>query len=213
MYEKAKTFMEDHFKAFGIKPFPLIVEMPGEGVSFQDGADGPFIAVGRETDIEKLPVAEWMVASGGALLHQVGSDIAPLSIGHESESSDDFARAADDLYFIADLAAIYQCYLQNPVEAFCIYDDAIELGDETSLHPIAVALGLTHPRGLEAMGFDKKKHPEVFEEADFFRPLITQKRPDLSLLVSLQNAWQKQRNVNVRISVENGILRFSKREA
>ena len=209
MFDKAKAFMEDHLKAFGVTYLPPIIETEGKGVFTEPDGDGIAIAVGRDTVIEKLPVAEWMVAAGRVLLLQCRSDIALLHFGPESEKNDTTMRVADDLYYITDLAAIYQCYLQNPVEAYCIYDDAIELGDEASLHPIAVALGLSHPRGLEAMGFDKKQHKEIFEEADFFKSVITQNRPDLSLLVALQNAWQKQKGVDVKIRIERGVLRFT----
>jgi len=210
MFQKAKKIMEDHLKAFGVNPAPPIEEAEGKGVSLQPDAYGVVILIGRETVVEELPLAEWMIATGNALLYQSGSDIAPLYFGPESEATEANARVTDDIYYIADMAAIYQCYLQNPVEAYCIYDDAIELKDETSLHPIAVALGLSHPRGLEAMGFEKDRHAEVFEEADFFKSVITQKRPDLSLLVALQNAWQKHKGTDIKITVQNGILRLSK---
>ena len=210
MFDKAKTMMEDHLKAFGIDPFPPIVKIAGDTISYLPDRNGPAIAVGSRTDIHKLPLVDWMVVTGQALLHQNGSDVAPLYLGPESERDDEIMRVADDLYYIVDLIAVYQCYLQNPVEAYCIYDDAIELHDEASLHPIAAALGLSHPRGLEAMGFDRHTHQEVFEEADFFKPVITQKRPDLSLLVSLQNAWQKHRGIPIRIINEAGVLRFTK---
>jgi hypothetical protein len=211
MFDKAKTVMQDYLKAFGVDPLPPIVETPGKGVAFQPDENGTAITIGSATDVEKVPLAEWMIAAGMALMRQNGSNVAPLYFGPESEEGETNRRVADDLYYVADLAAIYQCYLRNPVEAYCIYDDAIAKNDEASLHPLAVALGLSHPRGLEAMGFDRQKHGEVFEEADFFKPVITQKRPDLSLLVALQNAWQKQLGVNVRISVEASVLRFAKR--
>jgi hypothetical protein len=209
MFDKAKAFMEDHLKAFGVTHIPPIIETEGKGVFTEPDGDGIAIAVGRDTVIEKLPVVEWMVAAGRTLLLQSGSDAAVLHFGPESETNETVMRVADDLYYITDLAAIYQCYLKNPVEAYCIYDDAIELKDDTSLHPIAVALGLSHPRGLESMGFDKKQHEAVFEEADFFKSVITQKRPDLSLLVALQNAWQKQKGVEVKVRIDQGILRFT----
>ena len=210
MFYKAKTIVEDHLKAFGAGPFPPIVEVPGKGVFFQPGEYGPEIAIGKETVVEEVPLAEWLIVAGNALLHQAGSDIAPLYLGPESEADDTNMRITDDLFYAIDLAAIYQCYLQNPVEVYCIYDDAIEMGDEESLHPLALALGLSHPRGIEAMGFNKRDHAEVFEEADFFKPIITQKRPDLSLLVALQNAWQKQKGVGVKLKTEAGFLRFVK---
>jgi len=210
MFHKAKTIMEDHLRAFGVNPFPRIEEADGKGVSLQPDAFGVVILIGKETVIDELPIAEWMIAAGNALLYQSGSSIAPLYFGPESEASEQNARVTDDLYYIADLAAIYQCYLQNPVEAYCIYDDAIELKDETSMHSIAVALGLSHPRGLEALGFEKNRHADVFEEADFFKSLITQKRPDLSLLVALQNAWQKHKGVDIKITAQAGVLRLSK---
>lgn len=210
MFQNAKKIMEDHLKVFGVNPMPPIEEADGKGVSLQPDAFGVVILIGKETVVEELPIAEWMIAAGNALLYQSGSDIAPLYLGPESEANELYARVIDDIYYIADLAAIYQCYLQNPVEAYCIYDDAIELKDETSLHPIAVALGLSHPRGLEALGFEKDKHADVFEEADFFKSVVTQKRPDLSLLVALQNAWQKHKGTGIKITVKDGILRLSK---
>lgn len=209
MFAKAKTFMEEHLKAFGVTDVPPIVETSGEAIAFRSGGDGVVIAIGSHTDIDALPMAEWLIVSGKALLHQNGSDIALLHLAPESEANEANMRAADDLHYVADLAAIYQCYLQNPVEAYCIYDDAIELNDEASLHPIAVALGLSHPRGLEAMGFDRRVHAELFAEADFFKALITRKHPDLSLLVALQSAWQKQQGSELRLSVEEGIVRFA----
>ena len=212
MFDKARTFMLDHLKAFGVPVFPPIVETARKGVAFGPAAEGIAIMIGKETVIEKLPVAEWLIATGYALLHAQGSDIAPIYFGLKSEADDTSVRVADDIRYIADLAALYQCYLQNPVEVYCIYDDAIELKDEASLQPMAVALGLTHPRGLEAMGYDKQKHADIFEEADFFKPVITQKRPDLSLLVALHNAWQKQNGTAVRIRNEAGTLRFFKAE-
>ena len=210
MFEKAKTFMEDHLKAFGVNGFPPVDSMPGQGVSFLSNGLEIMIVIGRDTAIDKVPVVDWMIVAGKVLLHQSGSDIAPLYIGPENKNDETALQVADDLYYIVDLAAIYQCYLQNPVEAYCIYDDAIELKDDTSLHPLSVALGLTHPRGLAVMGFDKKEHQEIFEEADFFKPVITQIRPDLSLLIALQNAWQKQKGVDIRITVNEGVLRFNK---
>ena len=210
MFDKAKTMMEDHLKVFGVNPFPPIVKTAGDTISYQPDRDGAVIAVGSKTDIHKLPLVDWMVVTGLALLHQNGSDLSPLFLGSESERDDNFMRVADDLFYILDLIAIYQCYLQNPVEAYCIYDDAIELHDEASLHPIAVALGLSHPRGLESMGFDRQTHQAVLEEADFFKSVITQKRPDRSLLVALENAWQKQKGAGVRITVEADMLRFTK---
>ena len=209
MFTKAKTMMEDHLKAFGVDPFPPIVEVEGKGISFLTNSAGTGIGIGKNSIVEEVPLVEWMVATGTALLQQAGSDVAAVVFGHEVDTNDDAAHVADDLQYILDLAAIYQCYLQNPVEAYCIYDDAIELHDEASLHPIAAALGLSHPRGLEALGFDKKEHKAVFEETDFFKSVITHKRPDLSLLIALQNAWQKQRGVNVKIRNDAGLLRFS----
>jgi hypothetical protein len=210
MFHKAKAVVEDHLKAFGVSAFPPFTEVPGKGVFFHPGEYGPVIAVGKETVIDDVPLAEWLVIAGNALLHQGGSDITPLHLGPESEADEDNMRTADDLFYIVDLAAIYQCYLTNPVEVYCIYDEAIELGDEASLHPLAVALGLPHPRGLESMGFEPKKHQDVFEEADFFKPVITQKRPDLSLLIALGNAWQKHKGTAIKITLEQGVLRFSK---
>lgn len=211
MFDKAKTFMEEHLKAFGVRALPPIESMPGQGVSLIVSAEEIMIVIGKNTDIEKLPVADWMVVAGKALLHQNGSDLAALFFAPECNNGEANLKLVDDLNYIADLAAIYQCYLQNPVEAYCIYDDAIELKDDHSLHLIAVALGLSHPRGLEVMGFDKKEHEEVFEESDFFKAVITQKRPDLSLLVSLHNAWQKQLGSGISITREEGIIRFSAR--
>ncbi|WP_345973041.1 hypothetical protein [Sulfurimonas diazotrophicus] len=208
MFEKAKAFMLDHLKAFGVDPLPPVIETRGKGVSLLQNEEGSVIVIGSATDTETLPLVEWMVATGKALLQQQGSDIVPLLLGNESENNKELLRIADDLFYIIDLAAIYQCYLQNPVEAYCIYDDAIELKDEESLHPIAVALGLSHPRGLEAMGFDKKEHAVVVEEAEFFKPIVIQKRPDLSLLIALQNAWQKQKGSDFRLRVEGQVLRF-----
>ncbi|WP_345970731.1 hypothetical protein WCX72_02665 [Sulfurimonas sp. HSL1-6] len=208
MFEKAKAFMLDHLKAFGVDPLPPVIETRGKGVSLLQNEEGSVIVIGSATDTETLPLVEWMVATGKALLQQQGSDIVPLLLGNESENNKELLRIADDLFYIIDLAAIYQCYLQNPVEAYCIYDDAIELKDEESLHPIAVALGLSHPRGLEAMGFDKKEHAVVVEEAEFFKPVVIQKRPDLSLLIALQNAWQKQKGSDFRLRVEGQVLRF-----
>jgi hypothetical protein len=210
MFDEAKAFMEDGLRVFGVNPVPPIVETPGEGVAFRSDANGGVIAIGSDTDIKKVPMAEWMVAVGKALLQQNGSGLAALHLGPESEEDDVNRRVADDLHYVADLAAIYQCYLHNPVEAYCSYDDAVAANDKASLHPIAVALGLSHPRGLEAMGFDKREHAEVFEEADFFKPVITQKRPDLSLIVALQNVWQKQLGVDVKITLEDGVVRFAK---
>lgn len=210
MFDEARAFMQDILKAFGVHPFPAIKQVPGTGVAFQPGVNGGVIAIGSDTDVAKVLRVEWMVAVGKALLQQCGSRLAGLHLGLESEEGDAAGRVADDLHYVADLAAIYQCYLQNPVEAYCSYDDAVAADDKESLHPIAVALGLSHPRGLEAMGFDKHEHKEVFEEADFFKAVITQKRPDLSLLVALQNVWQKQRGVNVKITLEDGVVRLSK---
>jgi hypothetical protein len=212
MFNKAKVFMEDHLKAFGVTQSPTIVEATGEGVTFVSGTDGSALVIGSDTVIETLPLAEWLIATGQALLYQNGSDISALFLDSESDRDDLYLRVADDLRYIADLAAIYQCYLQNPVETYCIYDEAIEINDETSLHPIAVALGLSHPRGLAAMGFDENEHQDVFEEADFFRSVVTQKRPDLSLLVALQNAWQKHKGVKVKIAIGTGVLTFAKIE-
>lgn len=208
MFEKAKAFMLDHLKAFGVDPLPPVIETRGKGVSLLQNEKESIIFIGSSTDTETLPLVEWMVATGKALLHQQGSDIVPLILGAESNNNEQLLRVADDLFYIIDLAAIYQCYLQNPLEAYCIYDDAIELKDEESLHPIAVALGISHPRGLAAMGFDKKEHAPVFEEAEFFKPVITQKRPDLSLLIALQNAWQKQKESPIRLSVKGQMIRF-----
>jgi hypothetical protein len=210
MFDEAKAFIEDGLKVFGVNPFPQIIEKPGEGVAFRSDVNRGVIAIGSDTDVAKVPMAEWMVAVGKALLQQNGSGLAVLHLGPESEEGDINRRVADDLHYVADLAAIYQCYLHNPVEAYCSYDDAVAANDKSSLHPIAVALGLSHPRGLETMGFDKREHAEVFEEADFFKPVITQKRPDLSLLVALQNVWQKQLDVNVKITLEDGVVRFMK---
>lgn len=212
MFDKASRFMQDHLKAFGVPAFAPIVETSGNGVAFGPSAEGVAIMVGKETVIEKLPVAEWLIATGYALLYAQGSDIATIRFGPESEVDETSARAADDIRYITDLAALYQCYLQNPVEVYCIYDDAIEMKDDASLQPMAVTLGLTHPRGLEAMGYDRQKHADVFEEADFFKPVITQKRPDLSLLVALHNAWQKQNGTAVHIRNEAGTLHFFKAE-
>ena len=209
MFQKAKAIMEDHLKAFGAEPVIPIREVTGKGVFFQAAAQGPEIAIGADTVIEEVPLAEWLIATGNVLLLQSGSSIAPLYLGPDSESNDTTTRITDDLFYVIDLTAIYQCYLQNPVEVYCIYDDAVELGDEESLHPLAVSLGLSHPRGIEAMGFDKRIHSDVFEEAEFFKPVITQKRPDLSLLVALENAWLKQKGTAIRLSVVAGILRFS----
>lgn len=210
MYEKAKAFMEDHLKAFGAEPFPEIVQMPGSGISFLSDKNEVAIIIGSETNVDTVPVADWLVVAGKVLLHNLGSDVVPLLLAPESKADDASLRVAEDLHYVVDLAAIYQCYLQNPVEAYCIYDEAIELKDEASLHPIAVALGLSHPRGLFSMGFNKEEHEPVFEESDFFKPVIVQKRPDLSLLVSLQNAWQKHMKSGVRIVNEEGVLRFEK---
>ena len=210
MFQKMKTVMEDHLKAFGVNPLPLIVETDGKEVTLQTDAYGIVLLIGREASVDELPLAEWMVTTGNVLLYQNGSDLVPLYFGSESDEDAVNARVTDDLYYIADMAAIYQCYLQNPVEAYCIYDEAIEIGDESSLHPIAVALGLSHPRGLEAMGFEQDKHAEVFEEAEFFKSVITQKRPDLSLLVALQNAWQKHRGVARKITVRDGLIKLQK---
>ena len=210
MFEDAKTVMEDYLRAFMVNPIPPIVEIAGRGVGFRSDGKENVIVIGSETDIKTVPFVEWMVTVGKALLQQCGSDIAVLRLGEESEEGELNLRVADDLHYVADLAAIYQCYLQNPVEAFCIYDEAVALKDETSLHPIAVALGLSHPRGLESMGFDKHVHPEVFEEADFFKGVVTRKRPDLSLLLRLQNVWQKERGVPVELTLEEGAVRFSK---
>jgi hypothetical protein len=209
MFQKAKTLMHEHLQAFGVEPLPPILETDGKGLSLQVDASGVQVLIGRETVVEELPLVEWMVAAGNALLYRGRSSITPLYFGPESED-EDFIRVTEDIYYITDLAAIYQCYLQNPVEAYCIYDNAIELSDEESLHPIAVALGLSHPRGLEAVGFDKSEHADVFEEADFFKSVVTQKRPDLSLLVALQNAWQKQQGRDIKISVNAGVVRLSK---
>lgn len=210
MFEKAKTFMEDHLKAFGVQRDIAIVQMPGSGVSFLSNKDEVAIVLGTETDIETVPVSEWLVVTGKVLMHQMHSDIVPLILAPQSKEDDASLRAAEDLHYVVDLAAIYQCYLQNPVEAYCIYDEAIELNDEASLHPMAVALGLSHPRGLESMGFKRDEHASVFEESDFFKPVIIQKRPDLSLLISLQNAWQKHQGTGVKIVAEEGMLRFEK---
>jgi hypothetical protein len=210
MFDEAKAFMEDVLKAFGVHPFPVIKQVSGAGVAFQSGVNGSVIAVGSDTDVKKVPRAEWMVAVGKVLLQQNGSGIAGLQFGPESEESDAAKRVADDFHYVAELAAIYQCYLHNPVEAYCSYDDAVAANDKASLHSIAVALGLSHPRGLEALGFDRHDHAEVFEEADFFKPVITQKRPDLSLLVALQNVWQKQLGSNIKIALEDGVVRFAK---
>jgi hypothetical protein len=210
MFDEAKAFMEDGLKAFGVHPFPPIVETPGSGVAFQSDANAGVIAIGSDTDMKKVPMVDLMVAVGKALLQQNGSGLAVLHLGPESEEGDENKRVADDLRYVAELAAIYQCYLQNPVEAYCSYDDAVAANDKESLHSIAVALGLSHPRGLEALGFDKREHAELFEEADFFKPVITQKRPDLSLLVALQNVWQKQQGVNVKITLEEGVVRLAK---
>lgn len=210
MFKDAKSYMEDCLKAFGVHPLPSIVETPEKGVVFESNGIENVIFIGSDTDVYKVPLAEWLVAAGKALLEQNGSNLATLQFGAESEADSANMRVADDCYYISDLAAIYQCYLQNPVEAYCTYDDALEMNDEASLHPIAVALGLSHPRGLESMGFDRQTHAEVFEEAEFFKGVVTQKRPDLSLLVALQNAWQKQRGVHVKIVVEEGMLRFVK---
>lgn len=201
--------MQDHLKAFGVEPLPPVVETSGKGLSLQVDISGVKILVGRETVVEELPLVEWLVAAGNVLLFRGRSSLTPLYFGPESEE-EAFIRVTEDIYYVADLAAIYQCFLQNPVEAYCIYDNAIELNDEESLHPIAVALGLSHPRGLEALGFSKSEHAEVFEEADFFKSVVTQKRPDLSLLVSLQNAWQKQQGRDIKIAVSAGIIRLSK---
>ena len=206
MFEKAQTFMLDHLKAFGVDPLPPIVESRGKGVSFLHNEEQSIVIIGNATEIETTPLVEWMVVTGKLLLLQQRSDIVPLLVDSNCEKEEALMQAADDFFFIADLAALYQCYLQNPVEAYCIYDEAIELKDEASLNPIAVALGLSHPRGLEAIGFIKEEHAEIFEEADFFKPLITQKRPDLSLLVSLQNAWQKYKGSAVSFKAENGRL-------
>jgi hypothetical protein len=209
MFDKAKAMMEDCLKAFGVDPFPPIVEMQGKGVSFDSEGNEAVIGIGSETDVDKVPLAEWMIAVGKAVMQQNGSGIAALRFGPEREANDTNMRVADDINYVVELAAIYQCYLQNPIEAYCTYDDAVRIDDKASLNRIAVALGLSHPRGLEAIGFDKKEHWEVFEEAEFFKGVITQKRPDLSLLVALQNAWQKQLGVNVRITVEAGELGFA----
>lgn len=209
MFNEAKEYMEDCLKAFGANPLPTIVETPGGGVSFRLDGGESVIAIGSGTDVDNIPLAECMIAAGKVLLRQCGSGIAALRFGPERESDETNMRVADDLNYVAELAAIYQCYLQNPVEAYCTYDDAIRIDDKASLNRIAVALGLSHPRGLEAIGFDKKEHWEVFEEADFFKGVITRRCPDLSLLVALQNAWQKQLGVPVRIRVEEGVLRFA----
>ena len=213
MIEDAKAVMEDYLRAFMVNPLPPIVDMPGSGVVFRSEGDHNVIAVGVETEVKAVPFVDWMVVVGKALLQQCGSDIAVLNFGPESKADDATRRAAEDLHYVAELAAIYQCYLQNPVEAFCIYDEAVVRKDEPSLHPIAVALGLSHPRGLESMGFDRHAHAEVFEEAEFFKAVVTRKRPDLSLLVRLQNVWQKQVRSGVTLALEEGVVRFSKASA
>jgi hypothetical protein len=210
MSEKAKNYLEEGLKVFGVHPFPKIVETAGAGVAFRMEGDEVLIDLGSDADIDKIPMVDWLIVIGKTLLRQNSSDIAQLRFGPEYETNDTNRRVADDINYIADLAAIYQCYLQNPVEAYCTYDDAIRLDDKTSLNRMAVALGLSHPRGLESIGFDKKEHWEVFEEAEFFKGVITQKRPDLSLLIALQNAWQKHLEVPVKISVEEGVLRLAK---
>lgn len=213
MFEQAKAVMEDYLKAFMVNPLPPIVEAPGSGVAFRPEGEHNVIAVGVDTEFKSVPFVDWMVAVGKALLQQFGSDMAVLHFGPESEADDACRRMAEDLHYVADLAAIYQCYLQNPVEAYCIYDEAVVQKDEPSLHPIAVALGLSHPRGLESMGFDRRAHAEVFEEAEFFKAVVTRKRPDLSLLVGLQNVWQKQVRSGVTLALEGGVVRFSKGSA
>lgn len=209
MFDKSKMFMQDHLKAFGVVAALPIIETEGNNVTCRmvDGAQS--ILIGTETVVEETPVIEWMIATGYALLQQQRSELAEMVFAAECESNNAFSAAADDVGYIADLAALYQCYLQNPVEAYCIYDDAIELNDEASLHPIAVALGLSHPRGPEAMGFDKHEHASVLAEAEFFKPVITQKHPDLSLLIALQNAWQKHKDTAVKLSLEAGTVHFS----
>jgi len=209
MFEKAKSFMEDHLKAFGVDPLPPILEVTGKGMAFRLERVGGVIIIGRDADIMRMPMAEWLVVIGSALLHQAGSDLATLHFGPEADRDDTYKQLADDFFYIADLASIYQCYLQNPLEAYCIYDEAIERKDEGSLHSIAVALGLSHPRGLASMGFEKTEHADIFEEADFFKPVITQKRPDLALLIALQNAWQKQKGTGIKITKEGKVVRFS----
>ncbi|MHC3993767.1 hypothetical protein ACXWTF_03000 [Thiomicrolovo sp. ZZH C-3] len=209
MFEKTKAFMEDHLKAFGVDPLPPIIDVTGKGLAFRQERVGPVIIIGRDAEIDTLPMAEWLVVIGSALLHQAGSDIASLNFGPEADRGEAYKQLTDDIFYIADLASIYQCYLQNPLETYCIYDEAIERKDEASLHPIAVALGLSHPRGLVSMGFEKDTHAEIFEEAEFFKPLITQKRPDLALLVALHNAWQKQKGTGITITKEGKVIHFS----
>ena len=210
MFEKARNYLEEGLKVFGVHPFPEIVETKGMHVSFREEDGVAVIALGSGADVDKVPMVEWLIVIGKALLRQGNSDLALLRFGPEREEDDTNRRVAEDINYIADLAAIYQCYLQNPVEVYCTYDDAIRLDDQESLNRMAVALGLSHPRGLEAIGFDRKEHWEVFEEADFFKGVITRKRPDLSLLVALQNAWQKHLDIPVKISVEAGIVRLSR---
>ncbi len=211
MFEKTAKYMEECLKAYGVHPLPPIVETEGEHVAYEFGGFENVIYIGRAADVYKVPLSEWLVAAGKALLQQRGSDLAVLHFGSEWESDESFMRVADDLDYVAALAAIYQCYLYNPVETYCVYDDALEAGDESSLHAIAVALGLSHPRGLEALGFDPLKQAEIFEEAEFFKGVVTQKRPDLSLLAALQNAWQKHRGSGVNIRLEEGVVKFSRR--
>lgn len=208
MFDNAKALMEDYLKAFGIDRFPAIVPMPGSGVSLESDGRAYAIVIGTETDVEKVPVADWVIVTGNLLLHSAGSDVTPLLLGPEFEKNEQSRRTAEDLQYIIDLSAIYQCYLQNPVETYCVYDDAVALKDEASLHPLAVALGLSHPRGLASMGFDPDEHRPLFEETAFFKHVITNKRPDLALLVALQNVWQKQHNSSISLKLDNGVVRI-----
>jgi hypothetical protein len=210
MMEKAKKYMEDCLKAFGVHPLPPIVEGEGDRVAYLPSEIENVIFIGRHADLYKVPLSDWLIAAGKALLHQRGSDMAVLEFGYEWEGDEQFSRVADDVDYVMALAAIYQCYLQNPVEVYCTYDDAVAGGDEGSMHNIAVALGLSHPRGLQALGFDPHAQAAIFEEADFFRGVVTRDRPDLSLLIALQNAWQKHRNSGIRLELQERRLRFSR---
>lgn len=207
-FENAKALMEDYLKAFGIDRICNITPVPGSGVSLEPLNTACVILIGTQTDAEKVPVADWLTITGNLLLRNASSDVTPLLLGPEFEKTEPGRRTAEDLQYIIDLSALYQCYLHNPVETYCVYDDVMALKDKESLHPIAVALGLSHPRGLASMGFDPDEHRPLFEEITFFGHVITQKRPDLTLLVALQNAWQKQKNSGIALKLEDGVVRI-----
>ncbi len=209
MFDESKAVMQDILKAFGIDD-AAIISSEGDRVYFEPSLSEPAIVIGEAADSKKVPVAEWLIAAGYMLMKRQDNPFATFAFDLDRGLRQQAKVQLEDFHYIADLTALHQCYLRNPVEAYCSYDEAAARNDEASLHPLAVALSLSHPMGLEVMGFDKHTHRELFEEMEFFAPVITQKRPDLSLLIALQNAWQKQRGSAFKIVKEGKRLRLQK---